>query len=246
MEGQLWFTALLNHAFAKPVNAVLQALPSPFHPVHPEAPISNYVAMEVLVVGILILIFLLVRSRLSVDKPGGVQHLAEMLHEFVTNQSEEIIGGHSDQFTPFLSSLFLFILVSNLIGLVPTLESPTAAIEVTLGCAVVAFVYYNVHGLVKQGPVGYLKHFMGPVWWMAWLLLPIEIISHLARVMSLTIRLYANMFAGDQVTDAFFSLVPIGIPVIFLLLHLAVSFLQAYIFVLLTTIYLQGAVAHEH
>ncbi len=246
MEGQLWFTELLNHAFAKPVNAVLQSLPRPFHPAHPEAPISNPVAMEVLVIGILLLIFLLVRSRLSVDKPGRIQHLAEMLHGLIADQSEGIIGDHSAQFIPFLTALFLFILTSNLLGLIPTLESPTASIQVTLGCALVAFTYYNIHGLLKQGPVGYLKHFMGPVWWMAWLLLPIEIISHFARIMSLTIRLYGNMFAGDQVTAAFFNLIPIGVPVIFLLLHLGISCLQAYIFFLLTSIYLQGAVAHEH
>lgn len=246
MEGQLWFTELLNRAFAGPVNAVLQALPPVFHPADPAAPISNYVAMEVLVVGILILCFLVIRSRLSVDKPGGVQHLAEMVHEFISNQSEEIIGNRSEKFTPFLTALFLFILAGNLIGLIPGFESPTGAIQITLGCAIVAFLYYNIQGIRAQGPVGYLKHFMGPVWWLAWLLFPIEIISHLARVMSLSIRLYANMFAGDAVTAAFFSLVPVLVPVIFLGLHLFVAVLQAYIFTLLTTIYLQGAVAHEH
>jgi F-type H+-transporting ATPase subunit a len=246
MEGQLWFTELLNRAFAKPVNAVLDALPPAFHPANPEAPISNYVAIEVLVVGILVLFFVVVRSHLSVDRPRGLQHVVEMLHEFITDQSQQIIGHHSEQFTPFLSSLFLFILCMNLIGLIPSFESPTSAIQITLGCAVVAFLYYNFHGLRTQGPLGYLKHFAGPVWWLAWLLFPIEIISHLARIMSLSIRLYANMFAGDAVTNAFFTLIPLGVPVIFLFLHLAVSFLQAYIFTLLTTIYLQGAVAHEH
>jgi F-type H+-transporting ATPase subunit a len=246
MEEQLWFAKLLNHAFAKPVSAVLNSLPPAFHPHNPEAPITNSVSMEILAVFILILIFLAVRSRLSVDKPGGIQHVAEMVHDFITTQSEEIIGEHSDRFTPFLTALFLFILVSNLIGLIPTLESPTATIEITLGCAVVAFIYYNVQGIREQGPIGYLKHFMGPVWWLAWLLFPIEIISHLARVMSLSIRLYANMFAGDAVTNAFFALVPLGVPAIFLMLHVAVSLLQAYIFTLLTTIYLQGAVTHEH
>jgi F-type H+-transporting ATPase subunit a len=246
MEGQLWFTEVLNWAFGKPVNAILQALPPVFHPTNPAAPIPNHVAMEVLIIGFLIVIFLLVRSRLSVDKPGGLQHLAEMANEFIANQSEEIIGPHSEKFTPFLTALFLFILFSNLIGLVPTFESPTGAIEITLGCAVVAFLYYNFYGIKTQGPIGYLKHFAGPVWWLAPLLFIIEIISHLARVMSLSVRLYANMFAGDAVTNAFFSLVPVGIPVIFMLLHVAVSFLQAYIFTLLTTIYLQGAVAHEH
>lgn len=246
MQEELWFTALLNHAFAGPVNALLQSLPPVFHPANPEAPISNAVAMEVLVVAFLILLFLTIRSTLKVDKPGGLQHLAEMFHEFITNQSHEIIGPHSEKFTPFLLSLFVFILFGNLIGLIPTFESPTASAAVPLGCAVVAFVYYNLHGIKEQGPLKFVAHFAGPVWWLAPLILPIEIISSFARVMSLSIRLYANIFAGDMVTAAFFALIPIGIPVIFLLLHVGVSFLQAYIFTLLTTIYLQGVVAHEH
>ncbi len=246
MQEQLWFTELLNHAFAGPVNAAMQALPPAFHPANPQAPFTNSVAMQVLVVCILLLFFVLVRSRLSVEKPGGLQHIAETLNEFIAGQNESIIGEHSSRFTPFLSALFLLILVGNLIGLVPSLESPTAAGSTTLGCAVVAFLYYNIHGLREQGPIGYLKHFMGPVWYLAPLMFVIEIVSHLARVMSLSIRLYANMFAGDMVTMAFFTLIPLGIPVVFLLLHVAVSFLQAYIFTLLNTIYISLAVSHEH
>jgi F-type H+-transporting ATPase subunit a len=116
---------------------------------------------------------------------------------------------------------------------------------VPLGCAICAFVYYNVQGLKHSGLV-YLKHFLGPVWWLAPLMVLIEIVSHLARMLSLTLRLYANMYAGDMVTLVFFSLIPIGIPIIFLGLHIFVSVLQAYIFVLLTTVYLSGAVAEEH
>ena len=243
---QLWITALMNRLLGGPVNALLQALPPVFHPADPAAPINNAVAVEILVVAILLLIFLWVRSRLSVERPGGSQHLAETMHEFITNQSDEIIGHHSEKFTPFLVALFLFILLMNLIGLIPTFESPTVSPAVPFGCALVAFFYYNLHGIKKQGPIKFLGHFMGPVWWMAWIIFPIEVISTLARVMSLTIRLYANIFAGDMVTAAFFTLIPIGIPVIFLGLHVAVSFLQAYIFTLLVTIYLSGVVAEEH
>jgi F-type H+-transporting ATPase subunit a len=243
---QLWITALMNRLLGGPVNALLQALPPVFHPANPAAPINNAVAVEILVVAILLVIFLWVRSRLSVEKPGGSQHLAETMHEFITNQSDEIIGHHSEKFTPFLVALFLFILLMNLIGLIPTFESPTVSPAVPFGCALVAFFYYNLHGLKKQGFWKFLGHFMGPVWWMAPVIFPIEIISTLARVMSLTIRLYANIFAGDMVTAAFFALIPIGIPVIFLGLHVAVSFLQAYIFTLLVTIYLSGVVAEEH
>jgi len=243
MHEQLWFTALLNHYFAGPVTALLRALHCA--PKYPQAPIPNSVAMEVLVVVFLVILFLLVRSRLSVDQPGALQHVFEGAHGFVEGQSHEIIGHHSEGYTPFLMALGFFILCCNLLGLIPGFESPTATPVVPLGCAVCAFVYYQVQGFRHAG-IGYLKHFLGPVWWLSWLMLPIELISHLARMLSLTIRLYANMYAGDMVTLVFFSLVPLGIPILFLGLHIGVSLLQAYIFVLLTTVYLQGAVAEEH
>jgi F-type H+-transporting ATPase subunit a len=201
--------------------------------------------MEVLVFAFLVILFAAVRASLSVDKPGALQHVFEGVHGFIQGQSEEVIGHHSEGFTPFLVTLALFILLGNLLGLIPGFESPTSNPVVPLGCALCTFVYYQAQGF-KHAGIAYLKHFAGPLPILAPLMIPIEIISHLARVMSLTIRLYANMFAGDLVTLVFFSLVPIGIPVIFLGLHLAVSLLQAYIFVLLATVYLAGAVAEEH
>lgn len=244
MPEQLPFTALLNRAFAGPVDALLNAVG--VHPQNPRAPISNAVAMEILVVVFLIVLFAITRAALSVDRPGTLQHLFEGLHGFINNQSEEIIGHHSESFTPFLMALGLFILICNLLGLIPGLESPTATPTVPLGCAIAAFFYYHLQGVKRQGPLHYAAHFAGPMPALAPLMIPIEIISHCARVLSLTIRLFANMFAGDMVTLVFFSLVPIGIPVIFLGLHIGVSLLQAYIFVLLTTVYLAGAVATEH
>jgi F-type H+-transporting ATPase subunit a len=243
MPEQLFFTRILNGAFAGPVDALLRA----FHisPGYPQAPISNAVAMEVLVFGFLLLTFVLVRSSLSVESPGGLQHMFEGINGFIEGQSRDVIGHHSERFTPFLVTLGLFILISNLFGVVPGLESPTGYPVVPLGCAICAFAYYQFQGF-RQGGVGYLKHFLGPMWWLSPLMLPLEIISHLARLMSLTIRLYANMFAGDMVTLVFFSLIPIAVPVIFLGLHIGVALLQAYIFVLLTTVYLAGAVATEH
>jgi F-type H+-transporting ATPase subunit a len=244
MPEQLWFTEILNRAFAGPVTGLLRSLH--IEPSHPQAPITNAVAMEVLVFGILLVFFVMVRSRLSVDKPGALQHMFEGAHGFINGQSEEIIGHHSEGFTPFLMALGLFILVSNLLGLIPGFESPTGASPtVPLGCAICAFVYYQWQGF-KHAGVAYLKHFAGPMPLLAPLMVPIELISHLARMLSLTIRLYANMFAGDMVTLVFFSLVPIGVPILFLGLHIGVSFLQTYIFVLLTTVYLAGAVAEEH
>ena len=160
-------------------------------------------------------------------------------------RSRDVIGHDSEGFTPFLVTLGLFILIANLFGVVPGLESPTASPVVPLGCAICAFIYYQFQGFKTSG-IGYLKHFLGPMWWLSPLMLPLEIISHLARLMSLSIRLYANMFAGDMVTLVFFSLIPLAVPVLFLGLHIGVALLQAYIFVLLTTVYLAGAVATEH
>jgi F-type H+-transporting ATPase subunit a len=252
MPEQLFFTRILNHAFAGPANALLRALH--IMPEFPQAPISNAVAMEVLVVAILLVLFLLLRSRLSVENPRGLQHIFEGLYNFVQGQSHDVIGHHSERFTPFLMTLGLFILLSNLLGLVPSLESPTGTPVVPLGCALCAFIYYHAQGIRKSG-IGYIKHFLGPsdpkmsIWIkipVAVLMLFLEPISHLARLLSLTIRLYGNMFAGDMVILVFFSLIPIGIPILFIGLHLGVAFIQAYVFVLLTTVYLAGAVAEGH
>ncbi len=252
MPEQLWFTEILNRLFAAPVTALLRALR--IQPKYPSQPIPNSLAMELLVFGVLLLLFILVRSRLSVDRPGGLQHMFESIEGFVQGQSHEIIGHHSEGYTPFLVTLLFFILFCNLIGVIPGFESPTAVPVVPLGCAICAFVYYQAQGFKHAGPA-YLKHFLGPSdptmsifirIPLALLMLPIELISHLARMLSLTIRLFANMFAGDMVTLVFFSLIPLGVPVLFLGLHIGVSLLQAYIFVLLTTVYLSGAVAEEH
>src|SRR5580704_8504358 len=243
MPEQLWLTQILNHLLAGPVTAVLRAVH--FEPKYPSAPISNSFAMELLVFTILLLLFFLLRSRLSVDSPGGLQHVFESVEGFVQGQSEEIIGHHSEGYTAFLATLCFFILLCNLIGVIPGFESPTAVPIVPLGCALCAFVYYQAQGF-KHAGIAYLKHFAGPMPALAPLMIPIELISHLARVLSLTIRLFANMYAGDMVTLVFFSLVPIGVPILFLGLHIGVSLLQTYIFILLTTVYLQGAVSEEH
>ena len=230
MHEQLWFTALLNHWFAGPVTSLLEALH--VTPEHPQAPISNAFAMELLVVAFLILLFLLTRTRLSVDNPGALQHIFEGAHGFITGQAHEIIGHGSESFVAFLTALGLFILCSNLMGLIPGFESPTGSAVVPLGCAILTFVYYQSWGIRKQGLWHYLKHFAGPMPALAILMVPIEAVSHLARVLSLTVRLYANMFAGDMVTMVFFSLIPLGLPILFMALHLGVSIIQAYVFVL--------------
>jgi F-type H+-transporting ATPase subunit a len=243
MPKQLFFTRFLNTHFAGQVDALLRALH--IQPAHPTAPITNAFAMELLVFFVLLLYFIVVRVTLDVEKPRPAQHLAEAINGFVADQADSIIGHGYERFISYISTLFLFILLCNLLGLIPGFESPTAFVVVPLGCALVTFVYYHYHGIRANG-FGYVKQFLGPVWWLYPLMLPIEIISHFARVLSLTVRLYANMFAGDMVTLAFFSLIPVGVPLLFLGLHFGVAVIQAYVFMILATVYLSLAVAHDH
>jgi len=246
MPDSLAITRLLNNLFGPMVAAVMQRLG-----LHPSgtAPIGNTFSLEFLVVFGLIVFFLVVRLTLSVENPNPVQQLAEMIHEFVGGQAEQVIGHGYERFQPFVTCVLLFILLNNLIGLLggfPGITTPTSQPQVPLGVAVLTFLYYNYNGIRAQGPVGYLKQFAGPVWWMAWLLFPVEIISHLARMMSLTIRLYANMLASDLLMLICFSMVPVIAPTAFLGLHALVAVIQAYVFMLLSMIYLGMAVSHEH
>src|SRR5208283_771579 len=250
---QLTFTAFLNHLFGPTVTALLEALH--VHPKHPATPITNSVAMEILVVLLLTILFIAVRMRLSVERPGALQHTMEGINGFIEGLAHEIIGHHYQKYVPYLTVLAIFILSCNLIGLVPGLESPTAVPIVPLGCALFTWFYYHYHGVRENGPVGYLAHFIGPQdkdipivlrIFLPILMFPIEAFSHLARVMSLTVRLFANMFAGEMVTLVFFSLIPLGIPLVFEGLHIGVSVIQTYIFVLLAAAYLGEATSHAH
>jgi len=243
---QLWFTKLLNEYAAGPANAVLGM--AGVHAHDPAHPWQDFIAMQILVALVILVVFAVLKSRLSVERPGRMQHLFEVLYGFLDDQGHEIVGHGSIRYLPFFGTLFFFILFCNLLGVIPGFESPTMFMPapVPAGCAMAAFLYYNIEGAREQGVFKYLAHFAGPVWWLAPLMIPIEIISHLARPMSLTIRLFANMFAGEQVTVIFLGLVPVVIPAIFMGLHVFVSFLQAYIFMLLTMVYVQGATAREH
>ena len=131
------------------------------------------------------------------------------------------------------------------VGLIPGLAAPTSNINVPAGCAIVVFLYYNIQGMREQGILKYLKHFMGPVWWLAPLMIPIELISHLARPFSLTVRLFANIFAEELLIVVFFGLVPLLLPLPFMVYAIFGGMLQAFIFIVLTMVYLAGAVATE-
>lgn len=200
---------------------------------------------EIVVVLFVLVFFGIARTRLSVDRPGKVQHTLEVTYEFLHAQADEVVGPEGPRYMAFFGTMFFFILFMNCIGLIPGFDSPTMYPMVPFGMAVATFVFYHATGVRANG-FGYVKQFLGPVWWLAFLMLPIEIVSHFARPLSLTVRLFANMFAGEQVYLTFISLTKLIIPVIFLGLHLFVSLLQAYIFTLLAMIYVGGAVSHEH
>jgi F-type H+-transporting ATPase subunit a len=244
MPHLLWITRLLNTLFGAAVTALLNLVG--MHPANPAVPINDTFALEVLIAFCLVVFFLVVRFTLSVENPNPAQQLAELIHEFTGTHADQIIGHGYERFQAFVTCVFLFILLNNLIGLLPGVVTPTSVPVVPLGIAMCTFLYYNFYGFKEQGIVGYIKHHAGPIWWIAPLLLPIEIVSNCARVMSLTIRLYANMFASDLVTLVFFSLVPVAVPALFLGLHAGVSLIQAYVFMLLSMIYLGIATAHEH
>lgn len=244
MEHQAWTSLLVNKLLAPLATPLLARLGIP--PQSPAYPIPNYVACEILVALLLVLGSLILRSRLSVENPGRLQHVLEVVVRFTQDMTDELIGHDGRRYVGMLATLGLFVVISNLLGLIPTLETPTAHIQVTLGCAVAAFLYYNFHGFRQHGILGYLKHLSGPMVALAIIMFPIEIISNFGRLLSLSVRLYANMLVGDLLEQVFGGLIPILVPSVFAALHIFVSLLQAYIFMLLPAIYISMAVAEEH
>jgi len=243
-EHELWLTRLFNEYLAGVANSVLGLFN--VRPHDAARPWENWLVMELLVFVLILVLVAVLKSSLSVDRPGKLQHVFEVIYEFLGGTSEEVGLHHGRKYLSYFGTLFIFILIANLIGVIPSFESPTMFPSVPAGCALATFVYYNFMGFREQGVGKYLAHFAGPIWWLTWLMVPIELISHLARPMSLTIRLYANMFAGEQVTMAFLALTYLVVPAVFMGLHVFVALLQAYIFTLLTMIYVSSAVSHEH
>ncbi|MGA2630588.1 MAG: F0F1 ATP synthase subunit A [Terriglobia bacterium] len=244
MEHELWFTTILNKLIGGIVSKTLTVAGIPI--ADPTRPIPNYIAMEVFVIFLIMAGVLLLRQRLSIEKPGSFQQAVEVAFEFSQNLAEQIIGHEGKKHVTMLGNLGIFIVLCNLLGLIPSFQTPTAQIQVTLGCAVSVFIYYNVAGIRRHGLLGYLKTFCGPIMWIAVIMLPVEIISNLARLLSLSVRLYANMFAGELLEKIFTGLVPIFIPAIVMGLHAFVSIIQTYIFMLLPAVYISMAVSEEH
>jgi F-type H+-transporting ATPase subunit a len=202
-----------------------------------------FVMLGFVMVSTLVLAWLGTR-RLSVDRPGVFQQTLELFSEGIGKFLEDIIGHDGRKYMAPIGTFAVLILISNLLGLVPGFMPPTGNIIVTVSLALCSFVTYNVLGFQAHG-FSYIKNFMGPVAVLTPLFFPIEIISHVARPLSLSIRLFGNIFGDHQVSNVFVHLVPFAIPIPFILLGILVSVIQTLVFSLLSMIYIAEAVEHH-
>lgn len=247
LHHELWITHAVNVVFGPIAAAILRAFGGDV-PAGSQV-IPDYLAMLIVIAVALTALSLVVRSRLSVENPGTLQ---VALEDFITafqGLLADFVGPKGPNYLPLVASIFVVILLSNLSGLVPGLMAPTTNLNVTLGCALTVWVYYHLQGFKEQGVVAYLKHFAVPPGSpviMAPLMLVIELIGHAARVLSLSLRLFGNIFGEELVIVILASLVPFIVPLPMMFLVLLTATLQALIFAILTMVYLGGAVAVEH
>ncbi len=247
LEHSLWVVQLFNAVFGSAVAAALRPFGFTFKPGQDVIP--DFIVMSLLILLGVSVLCLFIRSRLSVDNPGRLQLALEEALSFLHGMLDDYVGPKGRNYLPLVGAIFIFILLGNLMGLVPGLKSPTSNFNVTLGCALTVFVYYQFQGFKEQGILGYLKHFLAPPGapiWIAPIYLPIEIISHFSRILSLSVRLFGNIFGEDLVIIILASLVPFVVPLPMMVLGIVTAVLQAYIFAMLTTIYLAGAVVVDH
>jgi F-type H+-transporting ATPase subunit a len=268
-EQVLGVTRLINALLGKPVAALFALLH--IQPENPAYPIPNFFAMELVVLLVAVIFFLWLKARISVDRPGASQQTMELL---ITNSMgvgvkdliDDIVGHGAERHIPLLGTIGIFILFCNFAALVPGFMSPTAEKTVPLACALIVFLYYNRFGIGKHGAGGYAKTLLGPVPAISPIMFVVETVSHFARLLSLTVRLWANMMVSDLIFVSFLGLsislyvflshlnpmgyaaavVPVAIPLVFSGLHIFVAILQAFIFTILSIVYLSLAVADEH
>jgi F-type H+-transporting ATPase subunit a len=202
-----------------------------------------YLTHMLLAAGIAILLVRAAMSNLQMV-PTGAQNLMETYIAGVLKMGTDVMGEEqARRFLPLVATIGLFVCIANLIGVIPGFESPTAFLEFAFTLALSVFVYYNYVGIKEQGVVKYFKHFMGPVWWLYWLMFPIEIVSHFSRLVSLSFRLFGNVKGDDMFLMVILMLAPWILPMIPFALLTFMAFLQAFIFMMLTYVYLGGAIA---
>ncbi len=214
------------------------------HTYHHEV-LPDHLIMAFFVAAVLAGFALWFKSKVSVENPGKLQLFLEAIVGALKDLLLENIGTKGRPFLGLVGTLGLFILACNWIGLVPYFASPTISLNFTLGCAIVAFFYYNYQGIVAQGAGNYLKHFLGPLPALAPLMLPIEIISHFSRIVSLSLRLFCNIFGEELIIAVLAFMVAWFVPIPMMMFAIFGGLLQAFVFIMLTMVYLGGAVASE-
>ncbi len=241
LEHSLWLVDAFNRVFGPSVAAVLGLVgikvPDPLHAV------PDYLVM-VVIVAVLLVVLLGLASRKPAIIPGARQSIAEMIIQMFEGLIVDTVGPEGRKYLPVVATVGLFVFSCNMIGLIPGFMSPTSKLNVTLGCALVVFFYYHAQGVKAQG-LKYFKHFMGPIPALAPLMIPIEIISHFSRPVSLSMRLFGNIFAEELLIVIMASIIPFFLPLPFMAVAIFTALIQSFVFVLLSCIYISGAVAHE-
>ncbi len=208
--------------------------------------LPDHVIMAMLVVVLLAAVLIPISRRLSVESPSNGQQILEQLISGLEGLIDDVVGhGYGKRFLPFIGGLAVFIFTCNIFGLFFFVQPPTANPSTTFALSITAFIFYNIVGIKDNGLVKYLKHFAGPLPLLAPLMVPIEIISHLARILSLALRLFGNIFGEHTATGIFFFLFPFILPWPMMGLGIFGALLQAFIFIMLTMAYLNGAVPQE-
>jgi len=222
----------------------LEFLRNLLEPLHITGASADAIIYTWLVILILLALSLIATKAIKTI-PSGLQNFMEIIVDTIEKMIVDTMGEHGRRFFPLIATLALFILVSNLIGLVPGFFPPTANINTTAACAIVVFLSTHVVGIKEHG-FHYIKHFLGPIWWLAPMIFFIEIIGHLSRPVSLTLRLFGNMNGHELVLMVFFALAPFFVPLPMMLMGVLVSFIQAFVFMLLAMIYIQGSLEEAH
>lgn len=229
-----------NSILYRPVNALWHSVQHRF-----AWDIPDHVIMALLVLLISTILFVTASRRINRDNPGPLQHFLEMIVGGLKGMLHDIIGHGGERYLTIIAAFAVFIFISNIFGLFFFLQPPTSNTNTTFALSISAFLYYNVEGIRRQGVVKYLKHFMGPVLWLAPLMFIIELIGNFARILSLGVRLFGNIFGEHTATGIFTGLVPVIAPMPMMALGIFGALLQTYVFIMLTTVYIAGAVAAE-
>ena len=243
LEHSLWIVDAFNRVFGPPIAGLLGLfgvrVADPLHAV------PAYLVM-VFFVAVLVPVLL----KLAARRPGLVPTRRPTVAETVVRMFERVVtdavGPAGRKYVPVVGTVGIFVFASNMIGLIPGMMSPTSKLNVTVGCALVVFFYYHAQGMKAQGVFKYLKTFAGPIPAMAPLMFPIELISHFSRPVSLSMRLFGNIFSEELLIVIIASIVPIILPLPFMVLSIFTAVIQSFVFVLLSCIYISSAVSHEH